>query len=141
MRYMLTDEHWASLEALVLASNRHTGGQPPRLPEWMFLEALLYWARTGIPWRDLPTEFGAWDALYKRFRRWVASGGLRRLFESLTADPRFGEVPRVLLDSSIIRAHVHAAGAARKKSGWGRPGRRPGRGWAVRGAATPARSS
>jgi putative transposase len=141
MRYLLTDEHWAALEPLVLASNRHAGGQSPRLPERMFLEALLYCPRTGIPWRDLPAEFGAWDAVYNRFRRWVASGRLRRLFESLTADPRFGEVRRVLLDSSIIRAHLHAAGAARKKSGWGRPGRRPGRGWAGRGAATPARSS
>jgi transposase len=141
MRHMLTDERWAALEPLVLASNRHAGGQPPRLPDRLFLEALLYWARTGIPWRDLPAEFGAWDAVYNRFRRWVRAGRLRRLFELLTADPRFGAVRRVFLDSSVIRAHLHAAGAARKKSGAGRPGRRPSRGWAGRGAGSPARSS
>jgi transposase len=141
MRYMLTDERWAALEPLVVASNRHAGGQKPRLPERLFLEALLYWARTGVPWRDLPTEFGAWDAAYNRFRRWVHSGRLRRLFELLTADPRFGEVRRVFLDSSVIRAHLHAAGARRKKVASGRPGRRPGRAWAGRGAGSPARSS
>ena len=141
MRYMLTDERWAALEPLVVASNRHAGGQKPRRPERLFLEALLYWARTGVPWRDLPAEFGSWDAVYNRFRRWVHSGRLRRLFELLTADPRFGEVRRVFLDSSVVRAHLHAAGARRKKGGWGRPGRRPGRASAGRGAGTPARSS
>jgi transposase len=141
MRYMLTDERWAALGPLVAASIRHAGGQPPRLPERQFFEALLYWARTGVPWRDLPAEFGAWDAVYNRFRRWVHSGRLRRLFELLTADPRFGDVRRAFLDSSVIRAHLHAAGARRKKSGSGRPGRRPSRASGVPAAATPARSS
>src|SRR5581483_2965797 len=124
MRYMLTDEGWAALGPLVAASNRHAGGQPPQLPDRLFLEALLYGARTGVPWRDLPAEFGAWDAVYNRFRRWVASGRLRRLFEALTADPAFGEVRRVLIDSTIVRAHHHAAGARRKKKRSGPGGRR-----------------
>src|SRR5262245_25556340 len=98
MRYMLTDALWAALEPLVEQSKRHKGGQAPELPERDFLEALLYLARTGIPWRDLPSEFGNWDAVYGRFRRWVASGALRRLFEALTGDPDFGEVRRVLID-------------------------------------------
>jgi transposase len=92
----------------------------------MFFEALLYVARTGVPWRDLPAEFGRWDAVYNRFRRWAHSGGLRRLFEALTADPVFGEVRRVLLDATIVRAHQHAAGARRKKKRSG-PGGRPAR--------------
>src|SRR5437588_1379945 len=141
MRYMLTDERWAALGPLVTASNRHAGGQPPRLPERLFFEALLYWARTGVPWRDLPGEFGAWDAVYNRFRRWVHSGRLKRLFELLTADPQFGDVRRAFLDSSVIRAHLHAAGAARKKSGSGRLGRRRGKASGARAAATAARSS
>ncbi len=81
----------------------------------MFFEALLYWARTGIPWLDLPDVFGAWDAVYNRFRRWVASGSLKTLFELLTANPEFAEVRRVLIDSTIIRAHPHAAGARRRQ--------------------------
>ena len=66
----------------------------------MFFEAPLYVARTGVPWRDLPGDFGAWDAVYNRFRRWVASGGLSRLFALLTADPALGEVRRVFIDST-----------------------------------------
>ena len=139
MRYMLTDESWVVLEPVVAASNRHKGGQPPQLSERMFLEALLYWARTGIPWRDLPAEFGAWDAVYNRFRRWVASGRLRRVFEALTAEAVPGEVRRVFIDSSVIRAHLHAAGAARKKNGSARPARRPSRASAAAAAGTRPR--
>lgn len=130
MRYMLTDAIWAALEPLVRQAKRHKGGQPPRLAERDFFEALLYLARTGIPWRDLPAEFGCWDAVYNRFRRWVASGALRRLFEALTADPAFAEVRRVLIDSTIVRAHQHAAGAGRKKKRLEPSGRRRPRRWA-----------
>ena len=124
MRYMLTDDLWAAMEPLVRQARAHRGGQPPVLPDRMFFEAVLYLARTGVAWRDLPGEFGRWDAVYNRFRRWVASGGLRRLFEGVTADPAFGDVRRVLVDSTIVRAHQHAAGARRKKKSSGRGGRR-----------------
>jgi len=141
MRYMITDELWAALGPAVQKARRHRSGQKPVLPDRLFFEALLYLARTGVPWRDLPGGFGAWDAVYNRFRRWVASGSLARLFELLTADPAFGEVRRVLIDSTIVRAHAHAAGARRKKSASGRPARRGRRGWAAAGAGSPAKSS
>jgi transposase len=134
MRYMITDELWAAMGPLVDQAKGHKGGQPPVLPDRMFFEALLDFARTGIPLRDLPREFGAWDAVYNRFRRWVASGALARLFEVMTADPQFGDVRRVLVDSTTVRAHRHAAGAPRKKSGSGRVSRRGGRGWAAAAA-------
>src|SRR5215210_6658867 len=134
MRYMLTDELWRAMRPLVEGAKRHKGGQAPVLPDRAFFEALLYLARTGIPWRDLPAEFGAWDAVYNRFRRWVSSGALRRLFEALTADPAFGEVRRVLIDSTIVRAHQHAAGARRKKKRSGPSGRRRLRRWAAAAA-------
>jgi len=134
MRYMLTDELWAVLGPHVTAAKRYTCGSAPVLPDRVFFEALLYLARTGVPWRDLPGDFGAWDAVYNRFRRWVASGSLAALFESLTADPQLGEVRRVLIDSTIVRAHQHAAGARRKKSGSGRGGRRRGRASVAAGA-------
>jgi transposase len=60
------------------------------LSDRMFFEAILYISRTGITLRDLPVEFGRWDAVYNRFRRWVASGALARLFGLMTADPQFG---------------------------------------------------
>ncbi len=62
--------------------------------------------------------------MYNRFRRWVASGGLRALFEAMTADPQFGDMRRVFIDSTIVRAHQHAAGARRKHKRSGPSGRR-----------------
>ena len=124
MRYMLTDDLWAAMEPLVGRAKWYRGGQSPAVPDRHFFEALLYLARTGIPWRDLPAEFGSWDAVYNRFRRWVHSGGLKALFELMTADPDLGEYRRVLIDSTIVRAHQHAAGARRKKKRSARSGRR-----------------
>jgi transposase len=123
MRYMLTDERWAALEPLVQQAKTHRGGQPPKLCDRMFFEALLYLGRTGIPLRDLPSEFGAWDAVYNRLRRWVRSGAMQRLFAALTAEP-FGEVRRVLVDATTVRAHRSAAGARRKHKRSG-PGAAP----------------
>ena len=128
---MLTDELWAVLGPHVAAAKRYTCGSAPVLPDRQFFEAVLYWARTGIPWRDLPAEFGRWDAVYNRLRRWVYSGSLGALFERLTAAPELGEVRRVLIDSTIVRAHQHAAGARRKKKRSGRGGRQPLRAWAA----------
>ena len=134
MRYVLTDDLWAVMGPLVERAKRHKGGQKPDTPDRLFFEAVLYWARTGVPWRDLPAEFGAFDAVYNRLRRWVYSGSLQALFELLTAAPELGDVHRVLLDSTIVRAHQHAAGARRKKKRSGRPGRQPLRVWAAAGA-------
>ena len=124
MRYMLTDDLWAAMEPAVRQARRHKAGRRPATPDRTFFEGLLYLARTGIPWRDLPAEFGARDAADNRFRRWVDSGRLDALFSLLTADPQFGAVRRVFIDSTIVRAHQHAAGARRRKKRSGRPGRR-----------------
>jgi len=131
---MLTDELWAAMEPLVQQAKTHKGGQPPVLSERLFFEALLYLGRTGVPLRDLPGEFGRWDAVYNRLRRWVLSGALRRLFEALTADPQFGEVRRVLVDSTTVRAHRHAAGARRKKKRSARTAAPRRKGWAAAAA-------
>jgi transposase len=124
MRYLLTDDLWTALEPMVRQAKWYKGGQKPVLSDREFFEALLYLARTGVPWRDLPAEFGRWDAVYNRFRRWVASGGLQTLFEAMTADPQFGDLRRVFIDATIIRAHQHAAGARRKHKRSGPSGRR-----------------
>lgn len=116
MRYLISDELWAVMEPLVHQVRRYKGGQRPTVPDRLFFEALLYWGRTGIPWRDLPDEFGAWDAIYNRFRRWVASGDMRRLFEALTDNPHFDDVRRTFIDATIVRTHRHGAGAPRKKN-------------------------
>jgi len=118
-------------EPLVAQAKRHRGGPPPVLPDRLFFEAVPYLGRTGIPLRDLPGEFGEWDPVYNRLRRWVRPVAMNRLFEGMTADPQFGEVRRVLIDSATARAHRHAAGCGgRKKSGVGRSAAAegPGRG-------------
>ncbi len=87
---MFTDAPWQEFGPAVDQAKRHRGGQKPKLPDRMFFEALLYIARTGIPWRDLPSDFGAWDAVDNRFRRWVCSGGLHRLRASVNGLVRQG---------------------------------------------------
>jgi len=141
MRFMITDPMWATLEPRLKPTGPKACGAKPRTSDRLFLEALLYLARTGVPWRDLPGDFGAWDAVHNRFRRWVANGRLRKLFEAFTGDPELGEIPRLLVDSTILRAHAHAAGAPRKKSGSGRSARPRPRASAAAGAATARRSS
>ena len=69
-------------------------------------------ARTGCPWRDLPVEFGAWNSIYVRFARWSDKQVWQKVFSVLREDADFEEV---FLDSTIARAHQHAAGAAKKK--------------------------
>lgn len=117
---MLTDDPWGLLAPHVERAKRFQGGNRPVVPDRLFFEAVLYRARTGVPWRDLPGEFGSWDAVYRRFARWVRSGSLKALFESLTADPDLGNVRRTLIDATAARAHPHAAGARRKRKRSGR---------------------
>jgi putative transposase len=131
---MITDELWTTLGPCVERAKRYKCGAEPELPERMFFEAVLYWARTGIPWRDMPGEFGAWDAVYNRFRRWISSGSLAKLFELLTDEPAFDDVKRVLVDATNVRAHRHAAGASKKR------GRRQTRDLVGVGAVSPAKS-
>jgi putative transposase len=114
MRRIITDEIWDVLGPMVERCGSPLGPEP-ELPDRMFFEAVLYRARTGIPWRDLPGEFGAWDAVYNRLRRWIHSGRLKRLFD-LMAEQSGCEGPRrLMIDSTIVRAHQHAAGAAKEK--------------------------
>ena len=73
-----------------------------------FIEAVLWWRRTGVAWRDLPDEFGPWKTNFNRFDRWSKMGKWTRLFEALQTD-RDDEWHSI--DSTINRAHQHAAGA------------------------------
>lgn len=84
--------------------------------------AVLWVARTGCPWRDLPEVFGPWNSMYKRFSRWSNRGVWHRLFAELAKDADFEQV---FLDSTMVRAHQHAAGAP-KKTATKRSGARAG---------------
>ena len=134
MRYVITDEIWAVLGPMVERCTSPLGPEPD-LPDRMFFEAVLYRARVGCPWRDLPGDFGDWSAVDNRLRRGIASGRLQRLFEAMAAQPACAGVRRVMVDSTIVRAHQHAAGAPKKK---GAPRRRRSAG---RAAGSRRRSS
>jgi transposase len=111
-RLLLTDEIWERIFA-ALSAFKSRAGAPPKQSDRDFIEAVLHVARTGEPWRDLPERFGRWDAVYQRFRRWEKAGWWRALFERLPAD--LHEVHTLFFDSSVIRAHPHAAGAPKKR--------------------------
>ena len=71
-------------------------------------EAVLWLARTGSPWRDLHREFGNWNSVFKRFRRWALKGVFEKIFESLSGDPDF---EYAIIDGTIVRVHQHGTGA------------------------------
>jgi transposase len=103
-RRQLRDEQWARIEA-VLEQQRTVGdrGRDDR----NFVEAVLWWRRTGVPWRDLPAEFGPWKTVFNRFDRWSKTGRWVRLFEARSAGP---DDEWHCIDSTINRAHQHSAG-------------------------------
>jgi transposase len=73
-----------------------------------FLEAVLWIARTGSPWRDLHPELGNWNSVFQRFRRWALKGVFARIFESLSGDPDF---EYAIIDGTIVRVHQQGTGA------------------------------
>src|SRR5262245_32556510 len=131
VRLVLTDAAWERIAA-VLAEVKSRRGTTPILQDRFFVEAVLYLARTGCPWRDLPACFGNWDAVYQRFRRWEQAGRWQALFARVGAD--LEQIALLHFDSTVVRAHPHAAGAPKKK------GARRRRRWA-RAAAAGARRS
>jgi transposase len=73
-----------------------------------FLNAVMWILRTGAPWRDLPPEYGRWHTVYTRFSRWTKKGVWQRVLTAIAHDPDF---EWLAIDSTIVRAHQHAAGA------------------------------
>src|SRR5829696_1834450 len=74
----------------------------------LFVEAVLYRFRTGVPWRDLPERFGCGLKVQRRFSRWAKTGVWERVFQHLAAE---ADNEYAMIDSTIVRAHQHAAGA------------------------------
>ena len=81
-RIMLTDEHWSKLKVIMLQVGIYDKRELRRTTE-----GILFRLRTGIPWRDLPTEFGYWNTVYKRFNEWSQKGKLLKMFKKLATDP------------------------------------------------------
>ena len=105
-RTILSDVQWERIAPVVPGKDGDPGrsGTDNRL----FVEAVLWVARTGAPWRDLPSGFGNWNSVFRRFRRWAQKGVFDSIFEALSGDPDF---EYVMIDGTIIRVHQHGSGA------------------------------
>ena len=106
IRTALTDAQWETIVPHCLGRDCDPGrtGPDPRV----FVEAVLWIARTGWPWRDLPEAFGKWNSVFKRFRRWAKKGVFERIFYVLSGEPDF---EYAMIDGTIIRVHQHGMGA------------------------------
>ena len=104
-RYGLRDDQWARIKDLLPGRKETVGvtAQDNRL----FVEAVIYRYRAGIPWRDLPERFGNWNNTARRHRRWSQKGVWERVFQYLTKDV---DNEYAMIDSTIVRAHQHSAG-------------------------------
>ena len=112
LRLVITDAVWAEM-ASVLRALTHDAGSPPQLSDRMVIAAVLSQARTGIPWRDLPEDFGHWEAVSNRLRRWEARHLWKRLWHHMQQNG-CALATQVFIDSTSMRAHQHAAGARKK---------------------------
>lgn len=108
-RYGLRDDQWERIKQLLPGQDGWVGATA--VDNRRFVEAVLYRYRTGIPWRDLPERFGDWKNVHRRFSRWAKSGVWERAFRYLAAD---ADNECAMIDSTVVRAHQHSAGAQKK---------------------------
>jgi transposase len=140
----LTDAQWAVLEPLLPKGKKP--GRPPKWSKRQLIDGIRWRVRTGAPWRDVPPGYGPWQTVYGLFRRWQRDGTWKRILADLQAlaDAAGLIAWEVSVDSTISRAHQHAAGA--RKRGICRSNRRVGlmsnpliTRWAGRGVGSPRR--
>lgn len=105
-RLTLTGKQWALIEPVLPGRP----GDPGRSGDdnRMALEGMIWITRTGAPWRDLPEEFGKWNTVHKRFRRWVQGGVFERIFDAIEEDL---DLKTVMVDGTFAKVHQHGAGA------------------------------
>ena len=110
-RYALRDDQWDRIKNLLPGRKESVGctAKDNRL----FVEAILYRYRAGIPWRDLPERFGDWKNTHRRWTRWAKTGVWSKVFQYLASD---ADNEYAMIDSTVIRAHQHSAGAIKKRT-------------------------
>jgi transposase len=132
-RHAITDEDWDRIKDL-LPGRPGTPGVTAK-DNRLFVDAVLWIGKTGAPWRDLPERFGNWNSVWRRFDRWARRGVWQKVFEALQ-DP---DLEWLILDSTVVRAHPHAAGAKKGPTAAAGSPSRPseGAGEASRPRSTP----
>jgi transposase len=110
----LTDAQWALLEPLLPDRTPRRGGR--WVDHRVAVNGIFWRVRTGAPWRDLPPEYGKWQTVYDRHRRWSGDGTWEKVLDALRADCDAGEGAHwsVSMDATVVRAHQDAAGARRE---------------------------
>jgi transposase len=131
-RHEISDADWDRIKHLLPGQPGQHGGIAD--DNRRFLNAVLYVARTGIPWRDLPERLGHWNSQWRRFDRWAKAGR----FAALAGVLRDPDLDVLILDSAAVRAHPGAAGS--KKSGTGLAARTIRR-WAAAAGGSGPRST
>src|SRR2546423_1242570 len=106
-RYALRDDQWDRIKDFLPGREGHVGGTAA--DNRLFVEAVLYRYRAGLPWRDLPERFGDWKIIHQRFSRWAKSGIFERIFNLLASDH---DNEYMMIDATIVRAHQHRIEAA-----------------------------
>lgn len=116
-RYELCDRQWEKIKDL-LPGRTETVGVTAK-DNRQFVNGVMWILRSGSPWRDLPERYGDWKNTHRRFTRWAASGVWEKVFDILIKDAKN---EYLMIDSTIVRAHQHAAGSKKKTTRlWGVP--------------------
>lgn len=105
-RYGLRDDQWERIKELLPGREGYVGATAK--DNRLFVEAVLYRYRAGIPWRALPKHFGDFRVIHTRFSRWSRSGVWERIFKILAED---ADNEYAMIDATIVRAHQHSSGA------------------------------
>jgi transposase len=108
----LTDEQWARIAPLMPGGCK--GKRGPRSNNRRFMDAVLWMARSGGRWKDLPERFGKVSTVKDRYYDWTERGVFAEIFQALSGE---ADMEWLMVDSTIVRAHQHAAGARREKGG------------------------
>ena len=106
-RYEMTDEQWLVIEPLLPAQAVNSRGRP-RKDDRLMLNGILWVARSGATWRDVPERYGPWESVYSRFRKWLEMGVFQDIFAALALE---AELSELMIDATVVSAHQHSAGA------------------------------
>jgi len=109
-RIGLLNDEWALIGPL-LPAERGRGCRPAQ-DNRLYFEGMMWIARTGAQWRHLPDEYGKWNSVFRRYRRWVTTGVFDAMLQTL-AEMAERDCTADMIDSTVVRAHHCAVGIKR----------------------------